>query len=216
LFQFEGALGSLKKLAHGSKGYLNQIVNKISLQIDLANKKNKFATPKNNDIKLLRPFNKRSLSENETQLLKTIFFVKKNSNDIISSRRIMINCSVFHSKAYNRRLNSNSYTVCFYSIKNELKYGEITEFFEYESNHFVVISVFDQSDNIKSLPEKCPGYFYKTFKTLFDKFYVLVDTSPTKCVLEIIQADRIRNKYILIHDKSLTYVTRIEYDYEHD
>jgi hypothetical protein len=64
-------------------------------------------------------------------------------------------------------------------------------------------------------PEKITSYFYEIFEKLYNQFYYLVDKD--KCREDIILADEIKNKCIMInYMKNVYHVTNVVYDYEHD
>ncbi len=61
--------------------------------------------------------------------------------DILEGTRIKVNSKIFHSKNYNRKRNSDSFTILFENNgKNE--YGEVLYFFEYTNKVYVGINVF--------------------------------------------------------------------------
>jgi hypothetical protein len=136
-------LGNLKKRILGSRGYLTQTVRKIFYQsssevllkeyyfsnIELYNIA-KSIEDNSSEIRegLLGPFKTRELKDIEERL-----FTKANKTidpNVLTSTRCVVNYEVYHSRNYDRRGNSNSYTVCF-KYENTERFGDIQEFYHH-------------------------------------------------------------------------------------
>jgi hypothetical protein len=64
------------------------------------------------------------------------------------------------------------------------------------------------------MPTEISGFFYESFKNLFNKFYSLIDTDMKKCRYDIITVEQM---YIKIFFKNnLYHITNNAYEYEHD
>ncbi len=157
---------------------------------------------------------KRVLSIEERELLSSNYKIKK-FEDVIESTRIKMGLKVYHSKEYNRKKNSNSYTVNF-ETNGSTEYCEILYFFDHENKIFAKINVFLRIEN-EVRPDKISGYFYETFKNLYNTFYSFIDTGVERCRNDIILVDQIKFKCIKINYKNnLFHITNVVYEYEHD
>ena len=57
------------------------------------------------------------------------------------TRKIKIGSKIYHSKIYNRKRNSDSYTISF-DKKGITEYGEILYFFQHETQVFARLNIF--------------------------------------------------------------------------
>jgi predicted nucleotide-binding protein len=46
------------------------------------------------------------------------------------------------------------------------------------------------------MPAEISGFFYESFKNLFNKFYSLIDTDMKKCRYDIITVEHIKHKLL--------------------
>ena len=112
-----------------------------------------------------------------------------NLSSALVSNCILINRQVYHSIEYDRKLNWNSYTVCYLDTENLLRYGVINKFFELKSGSFYcIIDRFDTQTNFKL--KRSVGFFFDKACSLFDHFYVYV-TSDLFVMKEIINCNSI-------------------------
>jgi hypothetical protein len=88
---------------------------------------------------------------------------------VIESSRIRIGSKILHSKIYNRKGSTNSYTICF-DNKNKTEFGEIQYFLEHEEQVFAKLNVFTTLNNYVQ-PDKITSYFYEIFEKLYNQFY---------------------------------------------
>jgi hypothetical protein len=121
---------------------------------------------------------------------------------------------LLHSKSYNRKQTSNSYTISF-SENGCTKYGEILEFYEIENEIYALINVFKRCK--MNLPVSYTSFLYDILKKqgLLERFFCCVNTSDVS--LDIILCRNISHKCIVVknsnHDE---YITDVKYEYEHD
>ena len=186
----------MKKLVHGSKAFLDQIAMKLLIHVALVNINN------NNYVKeiktiLLSQLKRRVLTFTEKENLRR----KENVTEfeeVIESTRIKIGAKVFHSKFYNRKINTNSYTISFI-LNGEIEYGEILNFFQHKNKIYANVNVFRKLVN-DVMPDKISGFFYETFENLYEQFYSLIFTD--QCNQDIISVDEIKFKCIMINHHS--------------
>jgi hypothetical protein len=152
-FVFEGAIFNLKRVLHGTTGYLNQMVRQINYDRSFLEKmeSEKFQNVQIKDFKsktyfkfsshntsvnsLQPPFKRLNISNVYLPCFVKYFNLSVFSETVLTSTKIVLNKSVFHSKLYERKGNSNSYTVCFERNKTEF-FGDI-EFFEFKGDFFL-------------------------------------------------------------------------------
>ena len=131
---------------------------------------------------------------------------------VIESSRIRIGSKIFHSKIYNRKGNTNSYTICFDNA-NKIEFGEILYFLEHEDHVFAKLNVFTTLNN-NVQPERIGSFFYDIFEKLYAQFFYLVDID--KCREDMILEHEIKCKCIMInYTKNFYHVTNVGFDYEH-
>ena len=134
---------------HGSKAFLEQLACKLLIQVELANKK----TDQNIIISQLIS---RKLTNEKKKCLCGYFGIKCYE-DILEGTRIKVNSKIFHSKNYNRKRNSDSFTILFEKNgKNE--YGEALYFFEYKNKVYAGINVYLNLENV-IMPAEISGFF---------------------------------------------------------
>ena len=95
---------------HGSKAYLEQLANKLLIQVEICSKS--FTDNKGSQNILISQLKKRELNLEERNILSKNFKIKKFV-DIVESSKIKIDSKVYHSKIYYRKRNSDSYTISF-------------------------------------------------------------------------------------------------------
>lgn len=228
-FVFEGALGNLKKKIKGTRGYFNQIVRKIFYYTntdDQLKEKNfinyelfKFTEANSNTFNcesnaskhnLLGTLKTRKLSKEERILFREAKI--KVDTTILTSTRCFFNNEVYHSKKYDRRGNSNSYTICF-NQGNEEQFGEIDEFFHSGTSLLCKVKMFELIENyeLPSIPEKFKNYvnkvnFSKFFKCFTDENfrYIVIDCKSIQC------------KVLKIYGTNYQFLSKLMYSFEHD
>jgi hypothetical protein len=223
-FVFEGALYNIKKMLKGTKGYLNQAINKLTFlktfqpeyenfEFDsLKPFKEKYLTKnyyKKDEISLIAPLENKVLTSKLKNLFKDKFDL--DVNEVLSSTRFKNKKLFLHSKNYSRRGKANSYTISFRE-DNIKKYAFIIEFYKQKNEFFALVDVISMSD--LNLPTS-DGYFYdKITNGLFEKFYNFVDTKILK--RDLIKCDNIELKCIIVKNKISELITEIKYEFEHD
>ena len=108
---------------HGSKAFLEQLACKLLIQVELANKKSESRTDQNIIISQLI---RKKLTNEEKKCLCGNFWIKCYE-DILEGTRIKANSKIFHSKNYNRKRNSDSFTILFENNGKNV-YGEVLYF----------------------------------------------------------------------------------------
>ena len=223
-FVFEGALYNIKKMLKGTKGYLNQAINKLTFlktfqpeyenfEFDsLKPFKEKYLTKnyyKKDEISLIAPLENKVLTSKVKNLFKDKFDL--DVNKVLSSTRFKNKKLFLHSKNYSRKGKANSYTISFRE-DNIKKYAFIIEFYKQKNEIFALVDVISMSDF--NLPTS-DGYFYdKITNGLFEKFYNFVDTKILK--RDLIKCDNIELKCIIVKNKISELITEIKYEFEHD
>ena len=158
---------------HGSKAFLEQLACKLLIQVELANKK----TDQNIIISQLIS---RKLTNEKKKCLCGYFGIKCYE-DILEGTRIKVNSKIFHSKNYNRKRNSDSFTILFENNGKNV-YGEVLYFFEYKNKVYAGINVYLNLENV-IMPAEISGFFYESFKNLFNKFNSLIETDMKICIM---------------------------------
>jgi hypothetical protein len=224
-FVFEGALGNLKKRLKGTRGYLTQVVRKIFYHTNLDDKvdekkmviMNDLFGAKANVVKdtLLGPFKKRYLKNDEKILFQAANI--KIDETILASARCILDYEVYHSKKYDRRGNSNSYTICFY-YENQENFGEIEEFFRYGASLLCKVKMFELNETFElpSIPREFQQYvnlvnFGKFFKCFSEEKYNYTIIECKNIVCKALKIKNLRTclnftiakkKFLLINQQS--------------
>lgn len=224
-FVFEGALGNLKKKIKGTRGYFTQIIRKIFYSsnsddqinetsffnnelLEFANSFDALGSQTKNS--LLAPFKRRKLSNEEKRLFKAANI--QVEQEILVSSRCILNYEVFHSKKYDRRGNSNSYTICF-SYENNERYGEIDEFFRCGTSLMCKVKMFEQKADFElpSIPRVFQQYVnLKNFSKYFQYF------SDEKYTYTLIDCKYILCKALKIYGSKYQFLSKLVYSFEHD
>jgi hypothetical protein len=201
----------MEKFMHGSKSYLEQLANKILIQVEISNRNIKSKSGKNIVVSQLI---KRELNIEEKKILSKNFNME-NFVDIIESSKIQIDSKVYHSKNYNRKRSSDSYTISF-EQNGSTEYGEILYFFQHQDIVYARLNKFLKAKAVLK-PAKLNSFFYDSFESLYNKFYSVVDIDSEKCCSDIILVNNIKYKSIRINYKNTLYhITDVVYEYEHD
>ena len=163
--------------------------------------------PKN---EILEPKNKQLSTEIRNILNKKFSF---NVPNVLSGSRYSYRLFL-HSKSYNRKQTSNSYTVSF-NENGCTKYGEILEFYEIENEVYAVINVFKKCK--MNLPVYHSSFLYEILKKngLIERFFCCINRKDI--TLDIILCKNISNKCIVVKNSHHNeYITEVKYEYEHD
>ncbi len=172
---------------------------KLLIQVELANKKSEPRTDQNIIISQLI---RRKLTNEEKKCWCGNFGIKCYE-DILEGTRIKVSSKIYHSKNYNRKRNSDSFTILFENNgKNE--YGDVLYFFEYKNKVYPGINIFLDLENV-IMPAEISGFFYESFKNLFNKFNSLIETDMKICHYDIITVEQIKYKCIKIFFKNNLY-----------
>lgn len=161
------------------------------------------------ETRLVGRAERKSLNEIEKLLLNTIVSLK--TNYAIMSERAYCNKRLFHSKSYNRKGNSNSYTI---SYLDDLKksYGDIEYFLQIGNKILAVVTKHEILENNNFLPDSCGFFFEIVSKYIFNYFQLIKFTNS----LNIINVNSIKNRCIIIETEDKTFITELEYEFEHD
>jgi hypothetical protein len=233
-FVFEGAIFNLKRILHGTKGFLNQIVKQINNEKDFASSI-ETETFHNSNLKsftqslynfkaynntsnngLLPILTRKTLDVNHLAIFLDYFDLVSFNDSILTSSRIVFDKKVYHSTDYNRRGNSNSFTVCF-SFNNEEYFGDVEFYFEFDSKIYCFINVFELDVYISNYFPKIDSFNYKTFMNYVSDFYAIVNSKKVnKTNIAIISCDLISYKCIKIYNNDNLFISKLKYDFEHD
>ncbi|CAF1130945.1 unnamed protein product, partial [Brachionus calyciflorus] len=231
-FVFEGGIYNLKKKMHGTKGFLNQLINEINNQMFFKKNLNpenfkseelysfSFKNSNNNkfdhfDSDQLLPPLKQEILTNDDQILFNDYFETNPVPLIICSSRLYFEKKVFHSLSYNRKKNSNSYVVCFIENGKE-KYGNIDYFFNFQKDKFCFINVFQNQVLAKNLFKNFPNYFSNVVKNHFDTFYAVYKLEALNYVRKIIPCKKIKAKCIEVNCEEYKFISKLPFEFEHD
>jgi hypothetical protein len=210
-FVFEGALGNLKNLVNGSRGYIQQIVRKI---IFYNNAKDEPSETAKKDT-LLKPLAKKQLTDDDVN-----FFIVNGFNiqldEVLTATRCKIDGKTYHSKFYSRKGKTNSYTVCFRDKSKKERYGEIIEFYEISKKFYCKILSYKLVEDCSILPRSCIPKNFQKFVNLrnFNKFFKAYDA--TKYETLIIDSKNILCKCLIVQSKRNSFFSKLTYDFEHD
>lgn len=136
-----------------------------------------------------------------------------NSQNIITGSRFSgPNNMLLHSKKYQLKKSSDSYTIA-YIENNTIQFGEIIEFYQIQNEFYALVNIFKKKRS--NLPLSL-SFFYNIFKNkgLFERFYTSICTEDV--TLDIILCKNISNKCIVVQNPAGKYITRVMYQYEHD
>jgi len=222
-FCFEGALFNLKKMLHGTKGFVNQISNQIFIYKQLPtlitqhkfnnNFLGEFVCKKMNVITskkqgLIGTIKKKNFSCEIKNILEDNFNLK--CHEAVISDRIFLNNKTFHSLSYSRRGETNSYSIS-YKTNDEIKYADIEYFLEINNKFYALINIHNVITN-SVLPEST-GYFYDIVRKYFSNFFKVIQFSSD---YEVIDCECILNKCIIINSTNDIFLTELKYEFEHD
>ncbi|CAF1047635.1 unnamed protein product, partial [Brachionus calyciflorus] len=166
-FVFEGAIFNFKNRMHGTKGYLNQLINEINNEMVFRSKLDKehfvsdeifsFCYKNSNNFKLeksnfdknhiMQPSGLKNLNDNDKKIFTDYFkFTYDSIKNVFCGERLYLDKKVYHSLSYRRKNNSNSYTVSL-KIKDTIFYGEIDFYFKYDNQEYCFINIFENRLN---------------------------------------------------------------------
>jgi hypothetical protein len=233
-FVFEGAIGNTEQFINGTRGFLNQIVKQLSLSraftssLEEKNFKSEklfnFAYNLNhnhghstlNGDRLVPHFSLR-LVDSYFSFFRNFFGDNFNfETPVLTSARAIINTVMFHSLEYNRKQNSNSYTVNFYK-ENCDSFGEVLFFFEFDTKIYCFINEFVLEPNARHILQESSGFHFTNTLDLFNRFYRIVSKKNfVKKNYIIVKAKYIKYKCIAMMSGDNYFITKLKYDYEHD
>ena len=222
----KGAIYNLKKLLHGTTGYLNQIDQQIfsSKCIQKEIKSEKFKSS------VLYQFNSKHfhlgetsysellgtrISRNLTQLEITLFRAnfKLNLESAVTGDRAKFQGRIFHSIKYSRKGNLNSYTVSY--IKNgKKKFGKIEYFIEKNENFYAFIKKLKIKEDL-ALP-KSSGVFDEFIHGDLMKSYYKLLVKTSDFFFDFINCKSIEKRCLIVSNEKNDFITEISYEYEHD
>lgn len=187
---------NFKNFMHGTRGFLGQITNQLIsnkyfcqnlIEINFQ-KKNLFDFCHSNFFnykyfqiekdQLLPPFESQKMSGNLFEKC-SIKFGKNLVDNIVKSDRVLTNRKVYHSKNYNRKGETNSFTVNFID-ESKSSYGDICFFFEFENEVYCFIEKFVNFVPFNSVLPKSCGLFNEFVEKHFSHFYDIIDVKILK------------------------------------
>jgi hypothetical protein len=170
------------------------------------------------DDQLLPNFNLRNVDSLYRLTFLDYFGLDPNLKNLeyLTAFRALINSVVFHSLEYNRRQNSNSYTVNFLKNGSDC-FGEIQFFFLFETKVFCLINEFIVEPNARHILKESSGYFYDVTLDLFNRFYrIVTKKNHGKKNYVIIDSINIKYKCMVVLADDYYFITKLKYDFEHD
>jgi hypothetical protein len=230
-YPFEGALFNMQNLFNGTRGFLNQIVTQISLTKAFAHK----LEPMNFNSNILYEFCHNNFSSkdfiprfhNQTleQPFLDIYISKFNLNSNFNGSNVLVetraesNKTIYHSLNYNRKQNSNSYTVNF-NYKNSDCFGEIEFFVELNDETYCFVNKFKiETDAMNTLPleQGMRSYFYKATADLINRFYyiVLKENYATKDFV-LVNIKQLQYKCVVVEVNNCFFLSKLKYEFQHD
>ena len=160
-------------------------------------------------IKILQPLSLRKLDHDELNLFKEKFDLELKENLVLTSDRLLKNNKVYHSINYTRKGKTNNYTICFLQNNKEC-YGEALKFFEFNQRHLVLIKKMYENDDSTELNKYFLNEFLKFVNRESLDFFFKYLSNKTK--VKLIDSSKIICKCLRIEN----FITKIEYDFEHD
>lgn len=210
-------------MAHGTRGFLNQIMHRLITfkSYSFVIKHHKFRNQNiekftnkiikiqrdEEKIKLIGPAPKKVLNKDAKDLFLTKFNLTVNTACVGS--RLKYREKMFSSINYKRKNKSNNFLVS-YGYEN---YGEIHDFFLFQSEIYVLLKRL-KIEKLTLRENRC----FKQVRELFERFYLLVkdDDDDVDELYDLIHCSELKKKCIRIKIKSACYITKIEYEFEHD
>ncbi len=235
MLNFQGAIYNIQQYAHGTQGFLNQIVNTLNLNrstsasldpkhfksLEFFNFAYKtFFNHTFTDIyedQMLPCYKNKNFDEPFRSIFLNYFNLGSDFREpVLTGTRVLINKVVIHSLEYNKKLNSNSYTVNF-SVDQIDEFGEVEFFFEYQNIIYCMINKFKIEPNARHVLPESSGYFYHNTLSMISKFYNFVSKkNMQKKNYVIVQAKDVKYKCFLVSTDKYFFLTKIKYDFEHD
>ena len=169
-----------------------------------------------NDLNYLKsPISKELLSSEECQIFMNSHGINIKDHSVYVSYRCYINHNMFHSLGYSIKGNSNSYLVHYIDSKNKKEnYCVILKYFLFKNEIYSVIQRFDEDNSYNLLFENNRHFYIFVNIEHFKDYFVLIDKK--KFFLDIINIKNIRCKCIMIENECLSFISKIQYDFEHD
>ena len=104
---------------------------------------------------------RRNFTIKEREIIKKKYkIILSESCYMIESTRIRLGLKIFNSRNYNRKINTNSYTISFQSM-NKIEFAEIVYFIEYNNQLFAKLNVYPTLTN-DCLPNKIESFWIPT------------------------------------------------------
>lgn len=214
-------------MIHGTRGFANQVTQTIirnknffyAFERKFVSKDNMIHNfidaqlNKNDNYKsyqLVYPIIRKNLSENLIDRFRQKFYIDLRKDSVVTSSRCIVNKIKYHSISWSRNEKKNDHTVC-YNSDNE-SYGMIEYFFEFEEICYAIVNVLSLQKNIDKIIKK-PDRLINSKN--FSHFFKLIDY--TKEIRQtVIRVNSIICKCLIINTEVGDFLTKLEYDYEHD
>jgi hypothetical protein len=210
-FGQESLIGFVSGNHHGTRFHGDSIVHFYNIDFAIQNKKQQKTSVNG-------PYDPISALGSHYDYLEDFHTILCTCNDLNSClkiyRRFTIGNKMFHSLLYNKRHNSVSYFVQYFSGDNvqEKRFGIIELFFVSNGRGYAVIKYHRVKELFSNTFKK--SSYYHLLKEPVDYLYFMLEKSH--CQLNIIPSDLILNHCIVVEKDDHLFVTNILSYNEHD
>ncbi|CAF3329002.1 unnamed protein product [Rotaria socialis] len=207
-FAFESCIRYLKTKVHGTKHLASQIAYWYDIQSIVNQRKAETTTSYGvNEINLQNE----CISDYRDHLVYLIQVYDQDLKQIAFFRRFKQSFNTFHTLIYDKPYRCRSYIIS-YSIKGDdpvIQYGNIILFYKYNNNYFAFIQKYrcsrKQLSQFVELPiEIC---------NKLNEMYPLLELTNE---YDIIRADVIRHKCVMVNFQDVYCLSELKMDFEHD
>jgi hypothetical protein len=105
--------------------------------------------------------------------------------------------------------------VCYDQNENEF-FGEIEQFFEFDNQLFCFINVFNDRLKVIEIIHKSSNFISQIFHNYFDKYFAVFNHELLKPSKKIINCNEIKFKCLVVNNQNYKFLSKIQYDFEHD
>lgn len=214
-------------MIHGTRGFANQVTQTIVRNKNFFYSfEKKFIVSKDNMIynfidahlnkndhyksdQLVNPVERKKLSEDVIARFRQKFYKDLGEEPVVTSPRCIVNKIKYHSISWSRNEKKNDHTICYNS--DDESFGMIEYFFEFEKTCYAILNVLSFQENIDKIIKK-PDRLINSKN--FSHFFKLVDYKKVRKT--IIRVNSIICKCLIINSEVGDFLTKVQYDYEHD
>ncbi|CAF4838892.1 unnamed protein product [Rotaria socialis] len=207
-FAFESCIRYLKTKVHGTKHLASQIAYWYDIQSIVNQRKTETTTSYGvNEINLQNE----CISDYRGHLVYLIQVYDQDLKQIAFFRRFKQSFNTFHTLIYDKPYRCRSYIIS-YSIKGDhpvIQYGNIILFYKYNNNYFAFIQKY-----------RCSRKQFSQFVELpieicnkLNEMYPLLELTNE---YDIIRADVIRHKCVMVNFQDVYCLSELKMDFEHD